>query len=62
MKFETENKGVTPIDVATAMSEYLKTEERKRAQALLDSYRRSADLTACERIQRADKALDRISD
>ena len=57
-----QSKELTALDVATAMSEYLKTEERKKAQALLDSYRQSADLGAVERAQRADKALDRISD
>lgn len=57
-----QSKELTALDVATAVNSYIREQKRKRAQALLDSYRQSADLGAVERAQRADKALDRISD
>lgn len=56
-----QSKELTALDVATAVNSYIKAQERERAQALLNSYRQSADLGAVERAQRADKALDRIS-
>lgn len=56
-----QSKELTALDVATAVNSFLKARERERAQALLNSYRQSADLGAVERAQRADKALDRIS-
>lgn len=59
---ETETKKtITPIDQLTAAHNYLEEQACRKARALLESYRQSADLNAVERAQRAQQAITKAA-
>ena len=51
---------MTELERAAAMHEYLKDEERKQAEKILDAYRRINDTNAVERITKVKTLIEKI--
>ena len=59
---ERKVKTMADLDKATAMHQYLKEQERKRAEQILEAYRQSDDKNALERAVILKRAINKHAD
>lgn len=59
---ERKVKEMTDLDKITAMHQYLREQERKRAEQILNAYRQADDKNALERVVSVKKAMNKPAD